>query len=81
MGWGERVVWDGHVHTALFKMDNQQESTAQNMELLLNVMGQPGWERALAENGYMCMYPVPLYGSVPLLFTWNYDNFASWLCP
>ena len=22
--WG---VWDGHVHTALFKMDNQQSST------------------------------------------------------
>ena len=26
------------------------------------------------ENGYMCMY-----GSVPLLFTWNYDNIANGL--
>ena len=24
-GWG---VWDGHVHIAVFKMDNQQEPTA-----------------------------------------------------
>ena len=26
-------IWDGHVHTAIFKMYNQQESTVQHMEL------------------------------------------------
>ena len=26
-------VWDGHVHTTMFKMDNQQGPTAQHREL------------------------------------------------
>lgn len=26
-------VWDGHVHTAILKMDNQQGSTVQHREL------------------------------------------------
>ena len=26
-GRGSYGVWDGHVHTAIFKMDNQQEPT------------------------------------------------------
>ena len=26
-------VWDGHVHTAIFKMDNQQGPAVQHMEL------------------------------------------------
>ena len=29
-GWGEGIVkrvWDGHVHSAIFKMDNQQGLT------------------------------------------------------
>ena len=26
-------VWDGHVHTAIFKMDNQQGPTVSHMEL------------------------------------------------
>ena len=25
--WGEGIVWDGHAHTAIFKMDNQQGLT------------------------------------------------------
>ena len=37
------------------------------------------WDRL--DGRCMCMYPVPLYGSVPLLFAWNYHNFANWLCP
>ena len=41
------------MHTAIFKMDNQQGHNAQGF--LLNVMWQPGWERSLGENGYMCM--------------------------
>ena len=35
-------LWDGHVHTAVFKMDNQQGLTVQHMEL--SVMYQPSWE-------------------------------------
>ena len=23
--WGEEMVWDPHVHTAIFQMDNQQD--------------------------------------------------------
>ena len=45
------------VHTAIFKMDDQQGSTyciAQGT--LLNIMWQPGWEESLGENGYMYMY-------------------------
>ena len=57
-GRGEGIVqgvWDGHVHTAVFKMDNQQRPTVQLTELL-NVMWQPGWEGHLGENGDMSMY-------------------------
>ena len=50
-------------------MDNQQELTCIAHEMLLNIMGQPGWEESLGENGYLCMY-----GWVPLLFTWMYLN-------
>ena len=32
-------VWDGHVHTAIFKMDNQQGPTVQRMELYLMLCG------------------------------------------
>ena len=44
------------VHTAIFKMDDQQGSTyciAQGT--LLNIMWQPGWEESLGEDGYMCV--------------------------
>ena len=47
-------VWDKHVNTAIFKMDNQQGPTVQHGEL--NVMWQPGSEGSLGENGYMYMY-------------------------
>ena len=46
-------VQDGHVHSAMFKTDDQQGPTVQHM---LNVMLQPGWEGSLGENEYMCMY-------------------------
>ena len=36
--WDGQGVWDGHVQTAVFKMDNQQGPVVQHMELsLLNV--------------------------------------------
>ena len=52
-GKGSEGVWDGQVHMAIFKMDNQQ-CIAQGT--LFNVMRQPGWEGNLGENGYMYMY-------------------------
>ena len=54
-------VWDGCVHTAIFKMHNQPGPTG-NRELcaaqgtLLNVTWPPGWERSLGENGCMDVY-------------------------
>ena len=45
-----------HVHTAVFKMDNQQGPTVQHWETLLTVTWQPGWEWNLGENGYRYMY-------------------------
>ena len=32
-------VWDGHVHTAIFKMDNQQGPTVQHRELCSMLWG------------------------------------------
>ena len=32
-GWRQGIIGDGHVHTALFKMDNQQGSTVEHREL------------------------------------------------
>ena len=48
-------IWDGHVYTANFKMDNQQD-VLYSMRNSANVMWQPGWEGSLGENGYMYMY-------------------------
>ena len=36
---GEGIVTDGHVHTATFKMDNQQEPTVQHRELCSMLCG------------------------------------------
>ena len=47
--------WDGHEHTALFKMDNRQDvlySTGASAQCYL-----AAWtEGSLGENGYMHMY-------------------------
>ena len=45
-------VWVSHIHTTMFKMDNQQGHIIQHW----NVMYQPGWEGGLGENGYVYMY-------------------------
>ena len=34
MGKDRLGVWDGHVHTATFKIDNQQGPTVKHRELL-----------------------------------------------
>ena len=58
--WG---TWEGHVHTAVFEMDNQRTyCTAQGT--LLDVTRKPGWAGDLGEGGFMCTY-----GRVPLLST------------
>ena len=54
-GRNSQGVWDGHVDTAIFKMDNQQGPTVQHREPLLNVMWQSGWEEGLEENG-ICIW-------------------------
>ena len=46
-------IWDGHVHTAVFKIDSQQGPTVQHMKLYFNVIWQHGWKRSLGDNGYM----------------------------
>ena len=49
--WG---VWDGHVHTAIFKMANQQGPTVQHGELRSMLRGSLDG-RGVGENGYMCV--------------------------
>ena len=50
-------VWDEHVHTAVFKMDNHQGQTFCTAQgTLPNVMWQPGWEGRLQENGHVYVY-------------------------
>ena len=49
-----RGVWDGHVHAAVFKTDDQQGPAGQHREL--SVMWQPGREAGLEETGYMYMH-------------------------
>ena len=39
---------------AIFKTDNQKGPTTQGA--LFNVIWQPGWDRSLGDNGYMCMH-------------------------
>ena len=36
----EGIVWDGQVHSAVFKMDNQQESTVEHLEFCLMLRGR-----------------------------------------
>ena len=56
-GWDSKGVWEGQVHTATFKTDNQQGPTLCAVHgTLLKVMWQPGWDGSLGVNGYMYMY-------------------------
>ena len=62
-GWGggdSQGVWDGHVHTAIFKMDNQQGPNVQHRKLCLMlklcVTWQLEWDGSLGENGYIYLY-------------------------
>ena len=57
-GWGRdsQGDWDGHVHTAIFKIGNQQGCTVQHRELYSMLCGSLEQEGSFGENGYMCMY-------------------------
>ena len=46
---GDKIIWNGHVHTAIFKTDNQQGPTVQHIEhcsmLCGNLDGMGVWGR------------------------------------
>ena len=56
-------VWDGYVHSAIYKMDNQQGPTVQHRELYLMLCG------SLAGREVWGRMDTCRYGCVPLLFT------------
>ena len=61
-GRDSQGVWDGHGHTALFIMENQQGPAVQHSPdtgTLLSVMWQPGWEGSLGENGHVFVWLSP----------------------
>ena len=63
-GRDSQGVWDGYVHTAIFKMENQKKKKKEKptrtyciaQGTLLNVMWKPEWVGNLRETGYMYMY-------------------------
>ena len=56
---------DGHVHTAVFKIDNQQGPTVLTEGTLLKSYGSPDGRGTWGRMD-MCMY-----ACIPLLSTWN----------
>ena len=76
-GWGGRVVgrdrlgvWDWHVHTAIFKIDNQQGPTVQHRELCSilsnNLNGKRIYKRI---DTCICITSLPLING-PRLSSW-----------
>ena len=56
-GKGQLGLWQGHVHTAILKMDNQQKPIVQHMELCSMLCASlDGPQRGLGENGYRHMH-------------------------
>ena len=49
-GEGQLGVWDGHVHTAIFKMDNLQGPTVQHRELCSVLCNNLKWEKNLQKD-------------------------------
>ena len=72
-GRGSQGVWNGFLHTALYKLDNQQGLPVWHMELYSilcgSLDGRGVWGRM---DTYICM-------SESLLFTWNYHNIVNQL--
>ena len=71
-GWVEEIeVGDGHVHTAIFKMDNQQGLTAQHMRMY-------GWVLSLFTSN--CHNVVNwLYPDGGHVWMWELDCEESWV--
>ena len=59
-------LWNGHVHTAIFKMDNQEGTSEQHMELCSMLCGSLDG-RGVSGRMDICM-------AESLLFTRNCDN-------
>ena len=55
-GRDSQGLWESHVHTTVFNMENQQKTYCIAQGTLLNVMCQPEWEPGLGEKGYMYMF-------------------------
>ena len=59
-GRNSQGVWDGHVHTAIFKMDNQQGPTVQHRELCSMLYGSLNGKRVRGRmDTCMCMAESP----------------------
>ena len=78
-GWGEGIFRESevvhtHVHTAVFKMDNQKGPSVYLRELCLMLCG------SLDGSGvWGRMDTCVMYGWVSLLCTWNHHNIVNWL--
>ena len=55
-GRDSQGVWDGHVYTAIFKMDNQQGPTVQHRELFSILCNNLNGKRFEKEQIYIYMY-------------------------
>ena len=74
-GWGEEgMVREFGIkkYTLLYLKQITNKNLLYSTRNFAHVMWQPGWEGSLGEKGYMCMY-----GRVPSLFTWNYQNIVN----
>ena len=69
-------VWDGHVRTAIFKMNNQQGPTVQHMELCSVLCGSLGGREIWGRMDICIRMAESLQ-----LFTRNDQNFVNWLYP
>ena len=49
-------VWDGYVHTDIFKVDNQQGPTVEHIELCSVLCGSLDGRGSVGKTGYMYVY-------------------------
>ena len=84
MGEGYLGVWDGHVQTATFRMDNQQGPAVQSMELCsAHMAAWMGWgvgrmETCVRTAGAPCCSLEPSWQAVPQYKTMEvYRRFSS----
>ena len=66
-GWGVETGWDGHVHSTIFKTDNQQGPTVLYMELCSVLCGSLDGKGAWRRMGtYICMAESLCYAPQPI---------------